>query len=409
MRSICYTGSHCMHVFVWQVEVPHAAESTGGSRARGALVGFMATVLAVSLMVPGIALADPSAAEKQAEAQAALASLNSMQEKLSKAADAYDDALAAQKDAEAKRDDAQARIDEASAQIADLQDRLGSRARSMYRSGGSSALDLLLGATSFRSFATNWDLLNSINESDAELVQQTKDLRAEVQEQEAVLAEQERIAAQKASEALRTKDETASTMAAMQSTYDSLSAEAAALVEQERAAQVAAYEAQAQATVDASADQAQQGSITATAATTAANPLAEAASTRLLPTDRPIAGRWWAARTASLASRTATRSQLRRRSVVVRLLGLRVVLPERLRPHGKHAHVHELAPGKRSSAGRRGRERRALRHLHRRRPDDPRGYVRRGRGAGSRAARHDHRATLVNDRSLSTRRGVRRR
>ncbi|CAK7049883.1 MAG: hypothetical protein PEGG_02102 [Paraeggerthella hongkongensis] len=231
-----------------------------GGRARGALVGFMATVLAVSLMVPGIALADPSAAEKQAEAQAALASLNSMQEKLSKAADAYDDALAAQKDAEAKRDDAQARIDEASAQIADLQDRLGSRARSMYRSGGSSALDLLLGATSFRSFATNWDLLNSINESDAELVQQTKDLRAEVQEQEAVLAEQERIAAQKASEALRTKDETASTMAAMQSTYDNLSAEAAALVEQERAAQVAAYEAQAQATVDASADQAQQGS-----------------------------------------------------------------------------------------------------------------------------------------------------
>lgn len=231
-----------------------------GGRARGALVGFMATVLAVSLMVPGIALADPSAAEKQAEAQAALASLNSMQEKLSKAADAYDDALAAQKDAEAKRDDAQARIDEASAQIADLQDRLGSRARSMYRSGGSSALDLLLGATSFRSFATNWDLLNSINESDAELVQQTKDLRAEVQEQEAVLAEQERIAAQKASEALHTKDETASTMAAMQSTYDNLSAEAAALVEQERAAQVAAYEAQAQATVDASADQAQQGS-----------------------------------------------------------------------------------------------------------------------------------------------------
>ena len=231
-----------------------------GGRARGALVGFMATVLAVSLMVPGIALADPSAAEKQAEAQAALASLNSMQEKLSKAADAYDDALAAQKDAEAKRDDAQARIDEASAQIADLQDRLGSRARSMYRSGGSSALDLLLGATSFRSFATNWDLLNSINESDAELVQQTKDLRAEVQEQEAVLAEQERIAAQKASEALRTKDETASTMAAMQSTYDNVSAEAAALVEQERAAQVAAYEAQAQATVDASADQAQQGS-----------------------------------------------------------------------------------------------------------------------------------------------------
>lgn len=162
------------------------------TRARkGVFAGVVAAALAASLMIPSMAYADPTAGEKQAEAQAALASLNSMQSTLDQAAVVYDEALAAQQDAEAKRDEAQARIDEANGQIADLQDRLGSRARSMYRTGGSSFLDLLLGATTFQEFSTGWDMLNTLNENDADLVQQTKDLRAEVQEQEATYAEQQ--------------------------------------------------------------------------------------------------------------------------------------------------------------------------------------------------------------------------
>lgn len=225
---------------------------------KGALAAAMAAALAVSLMIPGLAYADPSASEKQAEAQAALASLNSMQSTLDQAANAYDEALAAQQEAEAKRDDAQARIDEASDEIADLQTRLSSRARSMYRTGSSSFLDLLLGATTFQAFSTGWDLLNNINESDAALVQQTKDLRAEVEKQEATFAEQQRVATEKANEALASKNETASTIAAMQATYDGLSAEAAELLEQERAAQQAAQAAAAQSVVEASAKQAQE-------------------------------------------------------------------------------------------------------------------------------------------------------
>lgn len=128
----------------------------------------------------------------------------------------------------------------------------------MYRTGGSSFLDLLLGATTFQEFSTGWDMLNTLNENDADLVQQTKDLRAEVQEQQAAYAEQQRVAAEKADEALRSKQEAASTMSAMQATYDSLSAEAAELLEQERAAQAAADAAQAQAVVEASARQAQE-------------------------------------------------------------------------------------------------------------------------------------------------------
>ena len=132
-----------------------------------------------------------------------------MQSTLNRTSVVYDEALAAQREAEAKRDEAQARIDEANGQIADLQTRLGSRARSMYRTGGSSFLDLLLGATTFQEFSTGWDMLNTLNENDADLVQQTKDLRAEVQEQQAAYAEQQRVAAEKADEALRSKQEAA--------------------------------------------------------------------------------------------------------------------------------------------------------------------------------------------------------
>lgn len=235
----------------------HSATQT---RAKGALAGFLAATLAASLMIPSLAFAEPTSAEKQAEASAALASLNSMQEKLDQASANYGTALQEQQEAEQNRDAAQARIDEANDQISDLQDRLGTRARSMYRTGSSSIVDLLLGATSFEAFATNWDLLNLMNNNDADLVQQTKDLRAEVQEQEAVYAEQQRVATDKANEAKRIEDEAASTVSAMQATYDSLSAEAAALLEEERAAQQAAEAAQAQAVVEASAQQAANNS-----------------------------------------------------------------------------------------------------------------------------------------------------
>ncbi len=213
----------------------------------------MAAVLAASLMVPALAYAAPTSADKQAEAQSALATLNAMQATLTQKANEYDEALVAQKEAEANRDEAQARIDEANGKIAGLQEKLGSRARSMYRTGSSTVFDLLFGSTTFQAFSTNWDILNAVNKSDAELVQQTKELRNEVEEQEAVFAEQERVATQKADEAKRAKDETSNTFSAMQATYNSLSSEAAALLEQERAAQQVAEAARAQEVVNNSA------------------------------------------------------------------------------------------------------------------------------------------------------------
>lgn len=220
----------------------------------------LSAVLAVGIMMPVAmpteAYAEPTSAEKQAEAQSVLASLNAMQEKLDQASNDYYTALDEQQQAQQKMDEAQQRIDEANEQIAGLQDRLGDRAKSMYRNGSATFIDVLLGSSSFDEFVNNWNLLDKMNQNDTELVDQTRSLRQQIEDEKAEYAAQEQVAAQKADEAKQIQDEAQSTVSEMQATYDSLSAEAAELLEQERAAQEAAEAAAAQQVVQNSANQA---------------------------------------------------------------------------------------------------------------------------------------------------------
>lgn len=220
---------------------------------------------------PLTAFAEPTAAEKQAEAAATLDQLNAMQMQLDVASDDYFSAIAEQEAAQEKMDEAQTRIDEANEQISDLQDKLGSRVRSMYRTGSLSFIDLLLGSTTFQAFTNNWDLLNSMNENDASMVQQTKDLRAEVEQQKATYAEQEAIAAEKAETARQVKEEAEATVAEMQALYDSLSAEAAELLEQEREAQRLAEEAAAAAVVEQAIQQANAANSSSTSSSSSSD------------------------------------------------------------------------------------------------------------------------------------------
>ncbi len=214
-------------------------------------VVFVVVALLCGCLVPMQAFAAPTSSEKQAEAQSALISLNAMQSALEQASNDYYLALDEQQAAEQACKDAQARIDSATEEIAGLQERLGQRVNRMYRQGTSSFLDVLLGATSFDELSYAWDVLMSVNENDADLVRQTKELREEIESQKAVLDEQSQRAAEKAEEARKIQSEAEATVASIQATYDSLSAEAAELLEQERQAQIAAEEAAAQAVVDA--------------------------------------------------------------------------------------------------------------------------------------------------------------
>ena len=209
---------------------------------RRAFVGG-AAAFGISLCLPTLTPTPAhavTAAEKQAEANAALEKLNAMQEKLDRASDAHFEAVEERKAAEARMDEAQGRIDDASSRISELQGQLGDRARSMYRSGSSTFLDLLLGSTTFQAFASNWDLLNDMNENDANMVEETKTLRAEVESEKAVYAEQRDVADKKAKEAEEVEKEANALVDQMTETYNSLSAEAAEPLRQEEEAREAA-------------------------------------------------------------------------------------------------------------------------------------------------------------------------
>ena len=211
------------------------SESTRGLDRRTFLTGAAALGAAV-LLKPALAFAEPTAADKLAEADAVRARIVDMQAQLDVVTEQYYKALDEHAAAQQAVADAQARIDEATAQIAGLQEKLGSRARSMYRTGQSSVLDFIMGATTFEEFAQNWDLLEKLNDNDASLVQQTKDLRAEVEAAKAELERQEQIAAEAAAEAQRIKEDAERSVAELQALLAQLDAEAQSLLAQEQEA-----------------------------------------------------------------------------------------------------------------------------------------------------------------------------
>lgn len=214
---------------------------------RTLLIAFMAVVLAVGLSLPvSLASAVPSSSSKQAEAQAALDKLNDMQATLDAASNNYYEAEEERSAAEAKVREAEAQIQEETEKIKGYQEELGTRARSMYRTGGNTFLDVILGASTFEEFATNWNMLNTMNENDAELVAKTKESREKVEAAKVEYEQQEQVAAQKASEAKAIKDEAEATTAQMQETYDNLNAEVQELMRQEEEARSAANAAAAQ-------------------------------------------------------------------------------------------------------------------------------------------------------------------
>ena len=216
--------------------------------AGGSLIS-LALILGSVAALPQTSYATP-AEEKQAEADAALAQLNEKQAEYDAAEEAYQTAYQAQLDAEAAVADAQQRIDEANARIAKLQSEMGTRARSMYRDGSLTIVDLLFGATSFEEFINNWDFLNILNQNDADMIAETKELKAEVEAQKVILVEQQQIATQKAQEAQAAVEQAQQIVDEQTAIYNSLSAEAAELLAEEQAAAEAAAAAAAAAAIE---------------------------------------------------------------------------------------------------------------------------------------------------------------
>lgn len=222
-------------------------KQTCASKSKVALNAAFAAILAVGLSVPAASAFAAPSDDKQAEAQAALQKLNQYQSELDQASANYEAAHQEQIDAQNRVDEAQKQIEEKTAQIEKDQQRLSDRARDMYRSGDTNFLDVILGASSFEQFATTWNMLETLNGNDAELVSETKSAREELQSAKQEAEEQAKVASDKAEEAKSVAEAADQKASEMQQTYNSLSAEAQELISQERAAQEAQQQAAAAA------------------------------------------------------------------------------------------------------------------------------------------------------------------
>ena len=222
-------------------------KQTCASKSKVALNAAFAAILAVGLSVPAASAFAAPSDDKQAEAQAALQKLNQYQSELDQASANYEAAHQEQIDAQNRVDEAQKQIEEKTAQIEKDQQRLSDRARDMYRSGDTNFLDVILGASSFEQFATTWNMLETLNGNDAELVSETKTAREDLQAAKQEAGEQAKVASDKAEEAKSVAEAADQKASEMQQTYNSLSAEAQELISQERAAQEAQQQAAAAA------------------------------------------------------------------------------------------------------------------------------------------------------------------
>jgi len=217
---------------------------------RRTFLGGAAAFAAVSVSVlsPLSAFAAPTAAEKQAEADQVRVQVDALRAELVDKTNAYGAALDDHDAAVAAMDKAQSDIDDTNAKIADIQSKLSTRVRSMYRSGSSTFLDIIFASTSFTDFATTWDLLNKMNNDDATMVEQAKALKQQLEDAKDEYAKQEKIAADKLEEAKNAKDEVQQAADQYQALLDSLDAEVVQLIlqEQQAAAEAAAAAAIAQ-------------------------------------------------------------------------------------------------------------------------------------------------------------------
>lgn len=186
-----------------------------------------------------------TAAEKQAEADAVYAQIDSLQTSLNETRNRYDQATADHDEAIAQRDEAARKIEEETARIENLQNDLSNFAVGMYKQGGTgSFLNVLLQTTSFEDFLTSWDACNSISKTGASLIDAEKEARDELEQAKATYEEQSQRAENEMANAEQAMQQIEDTQAALRAEAEKLSAEADELQLQEELAAEAARQAE---------------------------------------------------------------------------------------------------------------------------------------------------------------------
>ena len=211
---------------------------------RRTFIGGAVTVGIIAALSP-ITASAKTAAEAQAEADAANNQLTSLNADLRVATDDYKKALDEQEAAQVAMDAEQVKIDEADKLISEHREKLSMRARDMYRTGPAAFLDFILGSTSFKNLTQNWDILTRMNENDSQMIDEVNTLLEELQAAKDEYSRQEKIAAEKTAEAKKLKEEIEAKVSQATELFNSLDAEAQTLFSEEQAAATRAAAEQA--------------------------------------------------------------------------------------------------------------------------------------------------------------------
>lgn len=168
-------------------------------------------------------------ASKIEQAREVKKQIERLDKKVEIASDAYYEASAKHQKLLAEKKTAASRLKKAEDRMNVVQEHLGTRANSMYRTGPLAFVDVLLGAESFEEFSSTWDLLKDLNEDDAAAVSELKVLRAEYTAAHKTLAAKEKAAKQQVAIMRKNKKSIESQLAERKSKLRGLESQIAAL------------------------------------------------------------------------------------------------------------------------------------------------------------------------------------
>ena len=235
--------------------------------ARMALIPLAigAAVAGTGALAPSTAHAEASSetlsalSDAQSRYEAACTQLNDLYQQVYEAQDAYDTTTYQLEQTNQAITALQEQIAQEKVELEEAQDVLAERLAANYRAGESSMIDVIFSATSFEDLVSRIYYAGKVSDSDAQAIQNVKDIKAELEANEASLQEQrsqqEQLQSQQATELADVQSQTQ----ACQDYVNSLDSEVQALyaqaqAEAEAAAQAAAAAAAAQVSASTQAE-----------------------------------------------------------------------------------------------------------------------------------------------------------
>lgn len=170
-------------------------------------------------------------ASKQAEAEAALQTLNAMMIDFDRISNEYNDAIQRKIEAQNKINEVKETIKKKNDEIFSLQSKLSARSVQIYKEDNLTFLSVILDSSSFESFTNNLFLFDKINKQDSEMIVESKNKKKELQKAKKIYDEELKNAQQAEADAANAKESLNEQIKQTQILYESLSAEAAELLE----------------------------------------------------------------------------------------------------------------------------------------------------------------------------------